>query len=155
MNNYEKLLDIAYAENVSVDEDFPFHSQLKGLYVDGNIALSDTLDTTAEKAAVLAEELGHHYTSSGNILDPKDTASIKQERKARMYSYDLLFGLSGIVDAYLKGYRELYEIAEYLNVPEEVLHSALEHYRSKHGMYAFCGDYYILFEPYLTIGKRH
>jgi len=69
LNKYEELLEEAAAQNISVDENFPFHGNLKGLYVDQNIALSDQLETSAEKACILAEELGHHYTSVGNILD--------------------------------------------------------------------------------------
>ena len=88
MKVYEELLEEAAAQNISVDENFPFHGNLKGLYVDQNIALSDQLETSAEKACILAEELGHHYTSVGNILDISDPANAKQERQARMWTYD-------------------------------------------------------------------
>ena len=154
MNKYEELLEEAAAENIFVDENFNFNSNLKGLYIDHNIALSDTLRTTAEKAAILAEELGHHYTSVGNILDPCDLNSRKQEHQTRIWSYDRMFGLKGLIDAYQHGYREFHEVAEYLEVPEEQLRDALNYYRSKYGTYAICGDYYFIFKPYLTIGKR-
>ena len=49
LNKYEELLEEAAAQNISVDENFPFHGNLKGLYVDQNIALSDQLETSAEK----------------------------------------------------------------------------------------------------------
>ena len=45
LNKYEELLEEAAAQNISVDENFPFHGNLKGLYVDQNIALSDQLET--------------------------------------------------------------------------------------------------------------
>jgi len=48
LNKYEELLEEAAAQNISVDENFPFHGNLKGLYVDQNIALSDQLETSAE-----------------------------------------------------------------------------------------------------------
>ena len=54
MKVYEELLEEAAAQNISVDENFPFHGNLKGLYVDQNIALSDQLETSAEKACILA-----------------------------------------------------------------------------------------------------
>ena len=44
LNKYEELLEEAAAQNISVDENFPFHGNLKGLYVDQNIALSDQLE---------------------------------------------------------------------------------------------------------------
>ena len=68
LNKYEELLEEAAAQNISVDENFPFHGNLKGLYVDQNIALSDQLETSAEKACILAEELGHHYTLLSEIF---------------------------------------------------------------------------------------
>ena len=56
-------------ENLNIQElDLSEVSELKGLYIDGNIAIHNSLSET-EKACVLAEELGHHYTSSGNILN--------------------------------------------------------------------------------------
>ena len=49
---------------------YPFETdRIKGLYSDGTIAISTDMKTDAEKACVLAEELGHHYTTYGNILD--------------------------------------------------------------------------------------
>ena len=36
LNKYEELLEEAAAQNISVDENFPFHGNLKGLYVDQN-----------------------------------------------------------------------------------------------------------------------
>lgn len=153
MTKYEELLEEASAANISVDENFHFNSNLKGLYIDHNIALSDTLRTTAEKAAILAEELGHHYTSFGNILDPNDPNNAKQEHQARLHSYDRLIGLKRLIDAYQQGYREFHEVSEYLEVPEEQLRDALEKYRAKYGTYTVCGDFYIVFEPYLSVGR--
>ena len=135
LNKYEELLEEAAAQNISVDENFPFHGNLKGLYVDQNIALSDQLETSAEKACILAEELGHHYTSVGNILDISDPANAKQERQARMC-------------------REYHETAEFLDVTEEQLRDAIADYRSKYGVCTKYQNYYIMFEPYLMIGKK-
>lgn len=79
MNKYEKLLDKAYKAGIDVDEDFPFNGNISGLYVDGNIALSDKLDTSVEKGCIMVEELGHHYTTSGNITDMSKAENRKQE----------------------------------------------------------------------------
>lgn len=37
---------------------------------------------TIEKACVLAEELGHYYTSQGDILELDTVDAIKQEQRA-------------------------------------------------------------------------
>ena len=82
MNKYEILLNEAISSNISVDENFPFMGELSGLYVDGNIALSNKLETSAEKVCILAEEMGHHYTSVGNIINPSNLQDKKQEHQS-------------------------------------------------------------------------
>ena len=67
MNTTEVLTEEAYSHGAETI-DWRFTSdRIKGLYCDGVIAISDRLKGP-EKAAVLAEELGHHLTASGNIL---------------------------------------------------------------------------------------
>lgn len=153
MNRYEELLEDAAAEKIQVDENISFNSPLKGLYIDHNIALSDQLETTAEKACILAEELGHHHTSVGNILDQSDWNHRKQEQQARMWAYKRLVSLQNLVDAYCHGHKQFHEVAEYLEITEEMLRDAIRSYRSKYGTIAACGEYYISFEPYLMVGK--
>ena len=103
---------------------------LKGLYYNGNIAIEKNL-TSTEKTCVLAEELGHHYTSVGNILDQQDISNRKQELRARAWAFDECIGLIGIVNAYKAGCQSLYEMAEYLEVTENFLKDALEAYRRR------------------------
>ena len=62
---------------------------LKGLYLDGIICLSNKLKTKAEKESILAEELGHHYTTEGNILDQSNLNNAKQEESAFRSSLSL------------------------------------------------------------------
>lgn len=153
LSNYEELLDEAAKEQISVDEDYPFKGNLKGLYVDYNIALSDKLHTTAEKASILAEELGHHHSSVGNILDLSDSSNARQEHQARMWSHDRLIGLQGLIDAYVHGCQSYHETANYLNVTEEQLREAIRDYTGKYGTCIRKGSYEIHFEPYLSINK--
>ena len=61
MNTYEKLQEAACKDGIEV-VDYPFESKrIKGLYCDGTIAIRDNIDTTTEKACVLAEELGLYF----------------------------------------------------------------------------------------------
>lgn len=149
--SYEELLIEASMDGVSVDENFIFKSTIKGLYIDGNIALASSLDTTAEKACILAEELGHHYTSSGVILDQSSVSNRKQEQVARLWAYDRLIGLQGIVSGYKAGCRSRYELAEHLGVTEEFLQEALLTYQAKYGTAARYDGYAIYFEPGLGV----
>lgn len=145
--NYEELLIEATEEGISVDEDFPFDSALKGLYIDKNIALSAELHTSAEKACILAEELGHHYTTVGDILDQTNTPNRKQEYRARVWAYRRAISLSDLISGYKRGCQNRYELAEYLNVTEEFLIDALAHYKSKYGLCTRVDNYLIYFEP--------
>ena len=65
------------------------NKKYKGLYFD-NIIVIDKSVKGKEYNEVLAEEIGHHYTSAGNILDYKKTKNIKQEVKARRYGIELI-----------------------------------------------------------------
>lgn len=146
---YEELQ--AQHDNLNIMEmDLSGVKNLKGLYFNENIAIEKSL-TQKEKACVLAEELGHHYTSSGNILDQEKTNNIKQEQKARMWAYNEQIGLLGIVRAYKYGCQNLHEMAEYLDVTEEFLCNALEAYRLKYGQYTIMDNFTIYFEPYLAV----
>ena len=89
MNNYERLLQKATDSGVFVHEAFDLNNnsasseRVNGLYMDGYIALDSGLDTIAERAGTLAEELGHHYTSHGNIMNMDDINKIVETLKNR------------------------------------------------------------------------
>ena len=92
---YEEL-QIEY-DSLNIKEmDLSEINGLKGLYIDGNIAIQKGM-TSAESGCTLAEEIGHHETSVGNILDLSDIRNRKQELRARLWAYDRLIGLIGIV----------------------------------------------------------
>lgn len=117
------------------------------------IAIRRDIPTLAKKADVLAEELGHYYTSVGVILEQNTVINRKQERIARLWSYNKRISMSRLIDAWNHGYRSLYEIADYLDVSEDTLADALECYRQKYGTCIWADNYRIQFEPYFTIGK--
>ncbi|MEY8428867.1 ImmA/IrrE family metallo-endopeptidase [Lachnospiraceae bacterium 46-15] len=106
---------------------------------------------TVEKACVLAEELGHYHTTTGNILDQSKVENRKQEYHARLWAYNKQIGLMGIVRAYQYGCQNSYEMADYLGVTEEFLADALKAYKSKYGICATVDNYIVYFEPYVGI----
>ena len=122
--------------------------------VKGNkIAIRQDINTSAEKACVLAEEMGHYHTSVGRILNQSDAENRKQELRAREWAYDRQVGLIGIVKSFRAGCQTLSEMAEYLEVTEEFLGDALERYRQKYGIYVTVDHYIIYFEPYLAVAE--
>ena len=153
MNKLEHLEQEAFDSNVKIHDYYLGEDNLKGFYINGNIAINTSVDTTAEKSCVLAEELGHHYTSVGNILDMTSAANRKQERQARLWAYDKQIGLQGLIRAYEAGCQNRYEVAEYLEVTNEFLTECIECYRQKYGVGTTVDNYYIMFIPYLAVGK--
>lgn len=125
----------------------------KGRIKGNKIAIRKNL-STKEKGCVLAEELGHYYTTVGNILDQSDLYNRKQELRARSWAYDKLIGLEGIVIAYQNGCRNLEETADFLNVTEEFLSDALINYERKYGTGVKFSEYEICFTPALNVKLR-
>ena len=152
MNSYEKLLS-STDENLIVIEKH-FKSKAKGLCRGNKIGISKDIDTITEKACILAEELGHHCTTVGNIIDMSIDWNRKQERQARFHAYEKLIGLMNLIKAYEAGCKNRYEIADYLEVTEEFLQDCIDCYRDKYGIGTQVGEYYVMFIPYLSIGKR-
>lgn len=148
MTDYEMLLDSADIQNVTVDETSHFcGTQIKGLYLDNHIALSKDLRSDTQKRCILAEELGHYHTTVGDIIDQSSDANRKQELRARLWSYNKLIGLHGIISCHKAHYTTSYEMADYLGVTEEFLQEAIQCYRSKYGLCVQYDNYVIYFDP--------
>ena len=146
---YEMLLDEAVSNGITVIEKYPFSSpRIRGLCCDDTIAISEQVDTEAERLVVLCEELTHALYSYGDILS--DT---RMERRTRERIFDRLIGVKGLVDAYLQGCREHWEFAEHLGVPEPFLIAAVENYRERYGTLTKLstkeGEFAVFFEPTL------
>ena len=146
---YEELLKEADSIGMIVKEK-PLRSG-DGRIFNNKIAIRQDIPTETEKSCVLAEELGHYFTSAGNILDQTDIVNRKQEYRARLYGYNLQIGLRGIISAHTGGCRNLYEMADYLDVTEGYLKEALDCYQSKYGEYVKVDNYMIYFIPTLAV----
>lgn len=148
--NYEELLDTADQLDLAVKEQpLTVHD---GLIRGRRIAIRKSIETQAEKSCVLAEELGHYFTSFGNILNMDEIQNRKQELRARLSGYDMQIGLIGIIECYKHHCRSIYEMAEYLQVTEEYLQEALECYSRKYGENLVTIDNYaIRFVPSLQV----
>lgn len=147
--NYEELLIEADNNNLITKEKplLANAGRIKG----NRIAIKKDIPTQKEKACVLAEELGHFYTSTGNILDMEDAGNRKQEIHARLWAYNRQIGLQGIISCYKANCRTLHDMAEHLDVTEEFLNDAIECYRSKYGLCVQLDNYVIGFQPSLYI----
>lgn len=141
---YEKLLEEADGEFLIIKEKplMAYSGRIKG----NKIAIKKDMNMV-DKACTLAEELGHYHTTVGNILDQSSASIRKQERRARIWAYNKMIGLNGIIRAYEHGCRSKSDMADYLDVTEEFLQEAINCYTEKYGLYKEIDNYMILFQP--------
>lgn len=154
MNKLEQLEQEAFEDKVRVHDYYLGEDSLKGIYIDGNVAINTSVSNSAEKTCILAEELGHHHTSVGDIINMTDAGNRKQERQARLWGYNKLIGLTGIIRAFRAGCQSSHEIAEFLDVTEEYLQECIDCYRDKYGVCTEVDNYTIYFIPNLAVMEK-
>lgn len=124
------------------------------MYKNGKISIDKRLTTDRERKCVLVEELGHRFTSSGNILNPEDINNIKQEKRACNWEYEKIVGIKDIIRAHDSGVRSRYEMVEFLEITEDFLEYSIHHYKERYGVFFEIDNYIIRFKPAFGIIKR-
>jgi len=147
--SYEELLEEADNAGLIVKEKPLINND--GRCYGRNIAIRQDISTFAKKADVLAEEMGHYFTSVGRIVDQNTVGEVKQERAARLWGYNKRIGLTGLLDAFRAHCENIHDIAEYLSVTEATLKEALECYRQIYGTGIMVDNYFLQFEPNLQV----
>ncbi|WP_152658264.1 ImmA/IrrE family metallo-endopeptidase [Oceanobacillus sp. CFH 90083] len=144
---YECLLNHAYRNSIDVYET-QMKGRIKGLYGNNIIWLNKSLlNSSAKKASVLSEELGHYHTSVGNITDQTNLSNRKQELRARIWAYEKVVPLYKIVQAHQQNIKNGFEFAEYLGITEDFLSAALMRYQNKYGLSVDYDKFTIYFDP--------
>lgn len=151
--HYENLLIEAEEKGIEVKEK-NMYSNLKGIYKNNKILINIKVITSVEKRCILSEEIGHHETSCGNILDDNKIVNRKQEVKARRWGYEHTVKVGDLIKAYEYGATNSFEIAEYLHVTEKHLINSINNYKKRYGYFAEFENHFIYFEPYLKIEKK-
>nr|DAP48639.1 MAG TPA: IrrE protein [Caudoviricetes sp.] len=137
MTKLEKLFNLAEKEGIEI-----YYKDLKslgflGLYIEcyespSMILLDDSLKSNYKKAyKVLLEELGHHYTSSGDSISCVDTYLDKLkvnkcEIKAERWLCHYLISNNDLINAINKYPTSVENICEYLDIDIEMLLSKLK-----------------------------
>lgn len=151
--SYEGLREEARVTGVEVIE-WIMRGRNRGFCGDGVIAIDKRINTTIEKACILAEELGHFHTTVGDILDQSIIQNRKQERRAREWAYNRLIPLSRIIDAHHARVKGRHDISEFLSVTEEFLQDSINRYMDKYGLFVEVDNrYVIMFEPLSVIER--
>ena len=144
MGRYEELLK--KYDYISINETRSIPKFMSGFYMNGEIFINSNRPTTI-KLETLAEELAHHEITYGNILNEQDIQNKKYELKARRLANEKLISLEGIIEAFLQGIHNLYELANFFEVTESFVLQSIAHYKQKYGYSTRCGKYVIQFEP--------
>ena len=150
---YQELRDMARKENIEICESCDI-GRLKGLYFDNTILLSKNIKNHKEKKCILCEELGHHYESYGNILDQEDHLNKAQEIRARRWAYKKLVSIDKLVNAFYNGIRNMYELAEYLEITLDFLKNAIKYFKKRYGTYHHHQNFIIRWEPFKVFERR-
>lgn len=126
-----KLYDIATRENISI-EDFKMKNKAiieridKEYYIGLNYS---KIEGITEEKELLAEELGHYYCNSFYNSNSDFSTISKKEYRANKWKCTVLVSVNDFIDAFNKGLKNIYEIAEYLNLSEDTVAFAYNYYK--------------------------
>lgn len=138
MTEYERLEDLAAGENIFIDYNYlRLTDNIDGLYFDfghgRTVILINRHIPQCCQLAALAEELGHHFASHGNIVSLKDVTQRKQEVYGRAWAYQRLLPPTEVFSACLDGEGAIWDMAERFGLPESFVREALIFYERKFG----------------------
>lgn len=126
-----KLYDIATRENISI-EDFKMKNKAiieridKEYYIGLNYS---KIESITEEKELLAEELGHYYYNAFyNVASNPSTISQKEYR-ANKWKCTVLVSVNDLKEAFKNGMKNLYEVADYLNLSEDTVAFAYNYYK--------------------------
>lgn len=161
MPKLDKLLNICATSGIHIERT-KLPANLKAIYFAEHntapvISIDYSINTRSEAACILAEEVGHYYTSSGNLLTDSDlhkTIISKQESVAKRWAFKYMISLSDIIDAHRASCSTLHEVAEFLCITEDFLKDAARLYANVYGTYIIHDGYKIFFDPLWVISEN-
>ncbi len=132
MKKLNTIFKIINNENILLEEINLSHNYLKGIYfnipgVPPTIGIKESIvPYSCIYISVLAEELGHHFTTSGNLLDTSinyidELEKNKKEKKAKLWAANFLISDDEFIQALYYCISTIYDMAEYFNVTEEII----------------------------------
>lgn len=161
MTKFEQLLDIAEKENIIIKfvDEIP-EVFAEALYISkfgirmilmANILKSNTIRMTE----VLAEELGHHFTSMGDNIEPKnyfDKINIdKCEAKALRWACNFLVPKNELIDELRKRPASIDELADGLSVSRDILMQSFYYLSLNNEYLQIEDDRYLVLSSYPTL----
>lgn len=158
MDKLMYLYELAEKEKIEVYS-YNLPENISGLIVCSNdikgIAINKNIRSYKEEKCILAEELGHYFTSSGDLQlhkiknYSKAIEISREERRARKWAVEKLIRIQDFIEAFKAGCRSKYEVAEFLDVTEGFLDIAIKIYNEKYGKYKIVDNTWIVyFDPF-------
>lgn len=127
-----KLYDIAEKENIKI---YNWNIEdINGICLNYDkinaIALNyDNFGTYIDEKCTLAEELGHYYYNATYSLYSSKSEIERKEYRAKKWRFKTLVPVYKLKELFEKGYKYSSEMAEELEVTEEIVRMAYEYYR--------------------------
>lgn len=90
---------------------------------------SKLIETAAEEKTIIMHEMGHHYTGAYYTEHSKFELKCRKEYRAHRCSIMRYLPLEELQEAVNKGYTEIYELAEYFDVTEDFILTAIDIYK--------------------------
>lgn len=115
---------------------------LDGLYLawpEGAIILVNAHRSRGTQAIALAEEIGHHLRTCGNVIRLDTVAARKGEMAGRAWSYRALMPPEKVAGAVRSGVCTPWELAEHFGVTDSFVRDALAYYQRKDALPHTCG----------------
>lgn len=137
MKKINDIFEIIEKENILYEEASLKNTHSKGIYFKVEdlppvIAIEESIvKYTAIYISLLAEELGHHFTTQGNLLETSKDYSEKlsknkKENIARKWAANFLLSDDDFVQALLSCISNKYEMCEYFNITYETLENKIK-----------------------------
>ena len=125
----DELYDRAQQQGIEIDN-FPMREIISVSFPENWIAVdTKKVKTKVEEKAILAHEIGHCETGSFyNIYSPLDIRE-KHEYRADKRAIQILIPHDDLKSAVRRGITEMWELAEYFDVPYEFMQKAAEYWQ--------------------------
>lgn len=122
----EELYEIADKNHIDVYH-YTLHS-IVSMSVPNAIGIdTDMIQTNAEEKECLAHELGHCMTNAFYSIGTMETRG-RMEKRAERWSITKLIPFSELNEAVSNGIYETWDLAEYFEIPESFIKTAIDYY---------------------------
>ncbi|MPM53532.1 hypothetical protein SDC9_100300 [bioreactor metagenome] len=95
---------------------------------------ASAIESMAEEACIIAHEAGHITTGATHYISSPFDLIEKHEHKAFAYSVIRLVPKAELDQAVRRGLSEVWQLADYFNLPEEFMANAIEYYKITSGV---------------------